>query len=53
MQASIRESLALNPDLRIYVRADQETSYEAIKKVLRACTEVGAYEVIYATYQLK
>lgn len=53
MKASIKESLASNPDLRIQVRADQATTYEAIRKVLRACAEAGAYEVIYATYQLK
>jgi biopolymer transport protein ExbD len=51
MQSAIQESLELNPDLRIHVRADQATAYSAIKKVLRACAEVGAYEVIYATYQ--
>ena len=53
MQASIRESLASNPDLRIHVRADQATDYQAIRKVLRACAEAGAYEVIYATYQMR
>jgi biopolymer transport protein ExbD len=53
MQTSIRESLASNPDFRIHVRADQATPYEAIRKVLRACAEAGAYEVIYATYQLR
>lgn len=51
MQSAIKESLELNPDLRIHVRADQATAYSDIKKVLRACAEVGAYEVIYATYQ--
>ena len=51
MQSAIQESLELNPDLRIHVRADQTTAYSDIKKVLRACAEVGAYEVIYATYQ--
>lgn len=51
MQAEIRQALELNPDLRIHVRADQETTYGKIKEVLRACAEVGAYEVIYATYQ--
>lgn len=51
MQSAIQESLELNPDLRIHVRADQATAYSDIKKVLRACAEVGAYEVIYATYQ--
>ena len=53
MQALVRESIASNPELRIHVRADEATSYEAIKKVLRACAEVGAHEVIYATYQQK
>lgn len=51
MQAAIKQSLAENPELRIHVRADQATAYSEIKKVLRACAEVGAYEVIYATYQ--
>lgn len=53
MQASIKEALAANPDLRIHLRADQATPYEAIKKVLRACAEAGAYEVIYAAYQMR
>ena len=51
MQAAIKVSLGENPALRIHVRADQQTPYAAIKKVLRACAEVGAYEVIYATNQ--
>ena len=51
MQRSIKQSLSINPELRIQVRADQATAYTDIKKVLRACAEVGAYEVIYSTYQ--
>jgi len=53
MQAVIKESLAQNPELRIQVRAAAQTPYESIKEVLRACAEVGAYEVIYATYQAR
>lgn len=51
MQAEIKAALELNPELRIHVRADQATNYGDIQKILRACAEVGAYEVIYATYQ--
>lgn len=51
MQAEIKSALEANPQLRIHVRADELTAYREIKKVLRACAEVGAYEVIYATYQ--
>lgn len=51
MQAAIKTSLSDNPELRIHVRADRATPYHDIKQVLRSCAEVGAYEVIYATYQ--
>jgi len=51
MQVLIKASLIDNPELRIHVRADRATSYRDIKEVLRSCAEVGAYEVIYATYQ--
>ncbi|MGZ0655990.1 ExbD/TolR family protein [Coraliomargarita sp. W4R53] len=53
MQAAMKVSLAANPDLRIQLRADQVTPYAEIKQVLKACAEVGAYEVIYATYQMR
>ncbi|WPJ95068.1 biopolymer transporter ExbD [Coraliomargarita algicola] len=52
MQNQMKASLAANPELRIHLRADQATPYHEIKKVLKACAEVGAYEVIYATYQM-
>ncbi len=42
-----------NPDLKIMVRADKNTPFGEIKKVLKVCAEVGAYEVIYATHQSK
>jgi biopolymer transport protein ExbD len=53
MQSTMKDSLAANPELRIHLRADQATPYAEIKKVLKACAEVGAYEVIYATYQMR
>ena len=53
MQAVIKDSIASNPELQIHIRADQATPYETIRKVLRACAEAGAYEVIYATHQLR
>ena len=51
LQAAIKGSLSENPELRIHVRADRATPYHKIKELLRSCAEVGAYEVIYATYQ--
>lgn len=51
MQTAIKASLSENPKLVIQLRADRATPYHTIKAVLRSCAEVGAYEVIYATYQ--
>jgi len=47
----LRATLAQNPKLRLQVRADRHATFAEIKKVLRACAEAGAYEIIYATHQ--
>ena len=51
LKQRIGSVLKKNPQLQIMVRADRETPFREIKKVLKACAEVGAYEVIYATYE--
>ena len=51
LKARIGGEIKENPDLQILVRADKATPFAEIKKVLKACAEMGAYEVIYATFQ--
>jgi len=53
MQNKIKEAIKMNPGLKIQIRADKETRYAKIKEVLKACAEMGAYEVIFSTYQSK
>lgn len=53
MQATMKTALRANPALRIHLRADQATPYTEIKKILKACAEVGAHDVIYATHQMR
>lgn len=53
LPAYLRESLARDSELKIQLRADRQTSYANIKKVLQICAEAGAYEIIYSTYQTK
>ena len=43
----------LTPDLQAFIAAQHLYLPESIKKVLRACAEAGAYEVIYAVYQMR
>ena len=51
VKAAISSSIRANPDLRVQVRADQNTEYEAVRKLLKTAAEAGAYEIIYATYE--
>lgn len=50
LKDAIGDEIKKNPDLQITVRADRSTSFGEIKKVLKACAEMGAHEVIYATF---
>ena len=53
MQQSIQSELQANPELKIQIRADAQTPYRSIEPVLNACSEVGAYSIIYSTYQVR
>ena len=51
LQEKIEQQLKKNPELKLQVRADLSTEFGAIKHALKACAEVGAYDIIYATFQ--
>ena len=51
LQQRIEQQLKKNPRLKLEVRADLQTEFGAIKRALKACAEVGAYDIIYATHQ--
>jgi biopolymer transport protein ExbD len=48
---AVRVELARRPGLRVLVRAERSVAFRDIKRVLKACAEAGAGEVIYATFQ--
>lgn len=47
----IAEELENTPDLRILIRADQRVEYEVCKKLMIACGDVGATDLIYAAFE--
>ena len=51
LAAVLRERIRETPELRIHLRVDQSVAFREVRKVLRACAEAGAHDVIYATYQ--
>ena len=48
---AVRVELSRRPGLRVLVRAERSVAFRDIKRVLKACAEAGAGEVIYATFQ--
>lgn len=51
MQREVRSFMAEDPAARIEVRADRLTDFRQIRRVLEACAEIGAYEIVYSTFQ--
>jgi biopolymer transport protein ExbD len=47
----IQQEFEANPELRILIRADQETKYKTNEKVMMACAEVGAVDIIFAAIE--
>ncbi len=47
----VSEELDLDPALRIFVRADGAVEYKTNKDIMIACGEVGATDLIYATFE--
>ncbi len=51
LKAEIDMELELNENLRILIRADQRVEYKTCKDIMIACGEVGATDLIYATFE--
>jgi len=51
LQQLVSEELDVNPDLRVFIRADDRVEYKTTKDIMIACGEVGATDLIYATYE--
>jgi len=51
LKVAIERELDLNPNLRVLIRADQAVLYETLKTIMIACGEVGATDLIYATFE--
>jgi len=47
----ISTELDLDPNLRLMIRADQRVEYKTSKDIMIACGEVGATDLIYATFE--
>ena len=51
LKGFVDTELTANPELRILIRADQRVEYKTCKDIMIACGEVGATDLIYATFE--
>lgn len=51
LKARVAKELEQNPNLRVFVRSDEAVPYRMNKKLMTACAEVGAVNLIYAAFE--
>jgi biopolymer transport protein ExbD len=51
MKERIAAEVAYNPKLRVVIRCDEGTKYKINEKVMAACGEAGASDLIYAAFE--
>mgnify|MGYP001812958951 CR=1 FL=1 len=51
LKVIISDELDLDPNLRVMIRSDAAVQFKTSKKIMIACSEVGATDLIYATFE--
>ncbi len=51
LKARLTAELEGNPNLRVFIRADESVPYHVNKRVMKACSDVGAARLIYAAFE--
>lgn len=51
LAGAIQRTLQINPDTRIYLRADAAAAHRHVQDVMRATANAGIYSVIFASNQ--
>ncbi|MCU0857410.1 MAG: biopolymer transporter ExbD [Pontiellaceae bacterium] len=51
LKGHVKTEVEKDPDLRIFIRADEEVPYEASKEIMVACSEAGAVNLIYSALE--
>ncbi len=47
----ITAELEADPNIRVYLRADRDVPYSVTARLMKACTELGALDLIFATFE--
>jgi len=48
---AVQDAVNANPDVRIVVRADNQVPFKETEKLMKACAEAGAYNMIFSAFE--
>jgi len=51
LKEHLQREIDADPELRILIRCDADTKYKTNEKVMEACAEVGAIDLIYSVFE--
>jgi biopolymer transport protein ExbD len=51
LKARVGAEIELNPELRVFIRSDEEVPFRVNKKLMAACAEMGAINLIYSAFE--
>lgn len=51
LQKAIEARRRTEPELRVYMRVDRNTSFALVRRAIRACAAAGVFDIIFATFQ--
>lgn len=51
LKALLRPEIEQNPNLRVQIRADGRVKYQVNEKIMEACADVGAMDLIFSAFE--
>jgi len=51
LRGRLTAELKANPDFRVFIRSDEDVPFRVNKSLMRLCGDVGAMNLIYATFE--
>lgn len=51
LKQQISEVRKSNPELRVYMRIDRNVDFDIVRRGIKACAEVGVFDIVFGSYQ--
>lgn len=51
LKQTIGDVLKSNPELRVYMRIDQNVDFAIVRRGIKACADIGVFDIVFGSYQ--